>query len=368
MTWKPGETRLFNSMKVLHIINALTIGGAEILLTNSLAPGGLQDHAENILLYFQGESELLDKIDKRVTVINLQYKGWYSFGSLLKNIRRVIKEHKPDIIHTHLNPAGWYTSLAKPKNIPQVHTLHISYSDNTDTDKVRLFFERKILLQRKDANLITLSELLREDLKACLNIKGNVFVLSNFIADEFFEPNPPTPPSDIFKLVAVGNMRPQKNYDYLLDIFSHLKDLPVSVDVYGHGDDATFKQRAEKENLAVRFMGPIKNPKDIYWKYNGFIMPSKFEGFGLTAYEAMASGLPLFLSDLGAFKSLIKDNAVYFGLNDAAAAAETIRNTLKNGHMNNMAIQARHYAEETVKRKAYITNLLKIYEQVLERQ
>ena len=356
-------------MKVLHIINALTIGGAEILLTNSLAKGGLQDHVENIILYFQGESELADKIDKRVTVINLNYKGWYSFGTLLMKIRETIKIHKPDIIHTHLNPAGWYTVLARPKNIPQIHTLHISYSDNTDTDKVRLFFEKKLLLQRKDANLITLSELLKEDLKASVNIKGNVFVLSNFIADEFFEPNPETPPSAVFKLVAVGNMRPQKNYNYLLDIFQHLKDYPVSVDVYGHGDDTALRQRAEKENLPVKFMGPVKNPKNIYWKYNGFIMPSKFEGFGLTAYEAMASGLPLFLSDLGAFKSLIKDNAVYFSLTDAADAAATIKTAVSNNsNRNDMVTKARQYAENTVKREAYIKKLLKIYEQVLQKK
>ena len=354
-------------MKVLHIINSLTIGGAEILLTNSLAEGGLQDHVENIMVYFQAESELTHKIDKRITVINLGYKGWHSFGSLLRKIRETIKVHKPDIIHTHLNPAGWYTALAKPKNIPQVHTLHISYSDNTDTDKVRLFFERKLLLQRKDANLITLSELLKDDLKASVNIKGNVFVLSNFIADEFFEPNPETPVSDVFKLVAVGNMRPQKNYNYLLDIFQHLKGYPVSVDVYGHGDHTVFSHRAEKENLAVKFMGPVKNPKDIYWKYNGFIMPSRFEGFGLTAYEAMASGLPLFLSDLGAFKSLIKNNAVYFSLTDAAGAAEIVRNTLSSiSNMESMITKARQYAGKTVKREAYIKNLLKIYEQVLE--
>lgn len=354
-------------MKVLHIINSLTIGGAEVLLANSLSEGGLQEDVENIILYFQGESELVDKIDTRVKVINLRYKGWQSFGSLLLKIRRAIKTHKPDIIHTHLNPAGWYTVIAKPKNIPQVHTMHISYSDDTDTGKTRLFFERILLLKSKGANLITLSEILKKDLMASVEIKGKVFVLSNFIADEFFEPNPVTPVMNgVFKFVAVGNMRPQKNYSYLLDIFRQLKDYPVSVDVYGYGDHTTFSHIAKKEGLAVSFLGPVKNPKDVYWKYNGFIMPSKFEGFGLTVYEAMASGLPLFLSDLDAFKSLIKDNAVYFSLTDAGQAAATIKNTLSyNFDSKGIAARARMYAEETVKREMYIKNLLKIYEQVL---
>ena len=355
-------------MKVLHIINSLSIGGAEILLTNSLANGGLQEHIENTILFFQGETELVNRIDKRVKVINLGYKGWPSFGSLLNNIRKVIKTCKPDIVHTHLNPAGWYTALICPGNIPQIHTLHISYSDNTDTDKTMLFLERIFLLQRRDANLITLSELLKEDLIASVNIKGKVFVLSNFIADEFFEPLPEAPASDgTFKLVAVGNMRPQKNYPYLMDIFRHLKNESISVDVYGYGDHAALSETAQKEGLSVKFMGPVKNPRDIYWKYNGFIMPSKFEGFGLTAYEAMASGLPLFLSDIDAFKSLIKDHAVYFNLTDAGKAAEIIKNTVSNNFNSKAtAAKARLYAEKTVKREIYIENLLKIYKEVLQ--
>ncbi|MBK7557621.1 MAG: glycosyltransferase family 4 protein [Chitinophagaceae bacterium] len=125
--------------------------------------------------------------------------------------------------------------------------------------------------------------------------------------DIYFDANPePLAPDNIFKLVAVGNIRPAKNYEYLLDIFRCLKGHPVSVDIYGFGDHSRFSNISEKENLAVRFMGPAINPKEIYWKYNAFIMPSKHESFGLTAYEAMASGLPLFLSDLHTFKSLIK--------------------------------------------------------------
>ena len=282
------------------------------MLANSLAKGGLQEHADNIILYFHGDSSLLDIIDKDVIVINLHYKGWYTIGSLFMKIRKVINTYKPDIIHSHLNPAGWYTALVRPELIPQIHTLHISYSDNTDTGKMRLFFERVLLLQRKDANLITLSPFLKDDLLKSIKIKGKVFILSNFIGDIFFTDNPVLKRKETnFRMIAVGNMRPQKNYTYLLEIFRHLKGLPVSVDVYGFGDHSGYSRIAEKEGLSVKFMGPVKNARDIYWRYDGFIMPSKFESFGLTAYEAMASSIPIFLSDIGAFRSLIKDNALY---------------------------------------------------------
>ena len=356
------------NMKILHIINTLTIGGAETLVANSLAPGGLQDHAENILIYFQGDSHLLDKIDKNVKVINLEYKGWYTIGTLLKKIRKYINEIKPDIIHTHLNPAGWYTALVKPRHIPQIHTMHLSYSDDEDTDKPRIFFERIFLLQRRDINIITLSPLLKEDLMDSIKIKGNVFVLSNFIFDNFFENRKvPVAREKEFRLIAVGNMRNQKNYIYLLDIFRHLKKIQVSVDVYGVGDHTPFSEVAAKESLAVNFKGPTVDAKDLYWRYNGFIMPSKFEGFGLTAYEAMASGIPLFLSDIPAFKSLIKNNALYFGLNDAKQASLVIEEAINGKYdLENMAIEAKEYAEQTVKRSSYTLRLIDIYRSLLK--
>lgn len=41
---------------------------------------------------------------------------------------------------------------------------------------------------------------------------------------------------------------------------------------------------------------------DIINNYDLFIMPSKFEGFPLSIFEAMAAGVPLMLSDIFTFK------------------------------------------------------------------
>jgi glycosyltransferase involved in cell wall biosynthesis len=270
------------------------------------------------------------------------------------------------VIHTHLNPAGWYTALVCPKDIPQVHTLHISYSDDTDSRKSLVRLERNLLLERKDKNFITLSPRLREDLLQCVNIKGEVYVLSNFIQDSFFEPTPVKPPhSRHFRMVAIGNIRPQKNYDYLLDVFSHLKDSNISVDIYGYGDPARLRERAERENIPVHFKGPAKDSRDIYWRYDAFIMPSKFEGFGLSAYEAMASEVPAILSDLEAFSSLIGDNALYIPLDDARASADIIRGAAENrGALIARAAKAKAYTSATVTRDKYVSSLMSIYEDI----
>jgi len=66
---------------------------------------------------------------------------------------------------------------------------------------------------------------------------------------------------------------------------------------------------------------------------------------------------------------LIKSNAVYFSLLEDTDAAKIINSAIcDDSNRKEMITKARLYAEKTVKREAYIKNLLKIYEQVLEKR
>ena len=98
-------------LKVLHVINSMANGGAETLVANSLAPGGLCEYADNTLVYFQGGSYLLGILDKKVRTVCLEYKGGLEVVSLLVKLRKIIIEGKFDIVHSNLNPAGLYIHL-----------------------------------------------------------------------------------------------------------------------------------------------------------------------------------------------------------------------------------------------------------------
>jgi glycosyltransferase involved in cell wall biosynthesis len=96
-------------------------------------------------------------------------------------------------------------------------------------------------------------------------------------------------------------------------------------------------------------------------------MSSTNEGFPLSVFEAMAAGVPVMLTNIAPLTEIVKDNAIYFKLNDAAGAAEKLIAVQQNKtDINNMAVKAKAYAEETVRREIYIKNLLKIYNQLLQ--
>lgn len=343
-------------------------GGAEILLTNSLSPGGLCEHAENHLAYFMAPSYLIEQLDKKVKVHCLNYKGTTDVVRLIREIRRIIIENDIDIVHSHLNPAGLYTHLACPKKVPHVHTIHTTYSMDEETTKFKLWTERFFYLNKKNVNIILLSDFIRNDFLKNVSFKGKSFVLNNFIPDDFFDIHINTQLSTLkeVKLIAIGSLRPLKNFDYLLEVFKFLKNYNITLDIYGGGNTAPYELKIKEYGIRVKMMGHAKNLKDTIGNYDGFIMPSKFEGFPLSVFESMAAGLPLILSDIAPLKSIVKDNAVYFSLDNAEVLAGQLINIFKNKtDVNAMALKGKIYAEKTARRSIYITKLLDIYNQIV---
>jgi mannosyltransferase len=116
-----------------------------------------------------------------------------------------------------------------------------------------------------------------------------------------------------------GRVRHQKGTDLFVDaMISLLPSRPGwSAIVAGRataehkGFEAELKQRVEKARLADRilFVGEHKDIERWYRALSLFVAPQRWEGFGLTPLEAMASGVPVVAADVGAFSELIEDGA-----------------------------------------------------------
>jgi glycosyltransferase involved in cell wall biosynthesis len=353
--------------KILHVINSLTPGGAENLLVNSLSPGGLQEFTDNIVVYFQGRSPIADQMDKGVTVICLDYKGILDLPRALLQLRRIIKDKEIDIVHSHLNPAGFYTHLACPSSVPQVHTLHTTYSMDNETGRVKLLLEKHLYLKRRSCNLILLSEYTKDDFMRSVPFRGRSFVLNNFVPDRFFKDSVKEYGinNNSLRMVSAGRLNKVKNFEYLLEVFSHLKDREVYLDIYGNGDKTTYEKLIKERGLKVQLMGQHNDLPDVINTYDLFVLPSRFEGFPLSVFEAMASGVPLLISNIAPLKNVVGENAIYFDLDDDRSVADIIISILeKKRDINTLAKNARVYAEKTVRREMYLEKLLHIYSQL----
>lgn len=357
-------------LKILHVINSLQPGGAENLLVNSLSPGGLQEHADNDIVLLRDSSYLVNKLAPDINVHDLNYRGKFDLPQMLMRLRSVIKKGKYNIIHSHLPHAGLYTALVCPTDIPHIHTIHSTYSLNKKNRNTLLnYIDRKLLLEKRNAKIIVISEYNKEDLLRDIKFKGEVFVLNNFIEDKYFSNTAPnrTREENCLKVIAVGNLTDSKNYKYIVEIFSHLKDKNIFLDIFGNGDVEKYKQVLNQNNItSITFMGAVPNIYDHIKDYDLFIMASKYEGFGLAVFEAMASGVPVIISNIPSLRTLVKNHAIYFDLNDAKGAAERLVKILNEEiDAQSLVADAKNYAAKIAKRENYIYQLLKIYNEVI---
>ncbi len=112
-----------------------------------------------------------------------------------------------------------------------------------------------------------------------------------------------------------GRVRHQKGTDLFVDAMIRL--LPARPDwiavIAGRATakhvafETELKQRVAAAGLADRilFVGEHTNINDWYRALDVFIAPQRWEGFGLTPLEAMASAVPVVATDVGAFPELV---------------------------------------------------------------
>ena len=109
-------------------------------------------------------------------------------------------------------------------------------------------------------------------------------------------------PQNALVIGHVGRFSPPKNHEFLVDIFAALdkKEQNVFLLLVGDGElRPKMEERVRSLGLAdhVTFTGIRNDVPDLLQAMDVFVFPSHYEGLGIVAIEAQASGLPCVISD-----------------------------------------------------------------------
>ena len=202
-----------------------------------------------------------------------------------------------------------------------------------------------------------------KDYKKNFGVKGEYTILYNYV-DEAYHADTYKKMSfnGTFRMVAVGNLKKQKNYSYLVEAF---KKMPKNIylDVYGAGDQENeLRSEIEKHHLNINLCGVRKDIQYVLPQYDAFIMSSKFEGQPISLLEAMASGMPAVLSDIPVLREVTNNKAIFFDLDNTDDLVKKLTS------IANHEVDLDEYAKanfERVRKIAsrdnYMTMLKKIY-------
>jgi len=349
--------------KILHIIDSLGIGGAERLVVDTI--NSLHNYEHHLVILHDPEN-LKIEISAHVPFLNLHQSSYWQLYANAKKIKRYIKRNNVNLVHSHLYFSSILARLATPHRIPLLNSLHIISSlDNYTNNKLSLYLEK--LTYHKRHHIIAVSKQVLTDFNKWIGIKGNATVLYNFINDKFFQDSPKaTIDTNSFKLVAVGNLRHQKNYPYLIEAFKHLPR-NVKLDIYGEGPLREVLQKQIDEHcLNIQLLGSKKDLHEKLPFYDAFIMSSFFEGQPLSLLEAIASGLPALLADIPELREVNGGHAVYFSLNNPLDLVKKIKAILdRKIDIIQHVKPALEHINQFARKEIYMNNLRELYDRAL---
>jgi glycosyltransferase involved in cell wall biosynthesis len=149
----------------------------------------------------------------------------------------------------------------------------------------------------------------------------------------------PRHPEGPVALLTVGSLVPRKGYDVLIEALAGLIDLPWHLTIVGDArDPATAEQvrvLIEHHKLGPRtsLLGAVSASRlaELYALSELFVLPSRYEGFGMAYAEAIAHGLPVIGTTAGAIPETVPETAgVLVPPDDVAALAAALRHLIES--------------------------------------
>lgn len=271
---------------------------------------------EHMIVTLQSDNHFIGELINS-NVICLNCPTPFSLFKAILKFKKIIKDWKPELVHSHLIIPNYIARCSVPKRIPLLTTIHNSLSHDSDYKKWRIRFIDRFTFSLRRSIIIGVSKIALSEYVSFLKKEPfKKFVLYTFVNEEmikpqFYKSNDNKP----IRAVAVGALRLQKNYEYLLNKFALFKEQVIELDIYGDGPlKMDLQKLIEKNRLPVKLKGQVKNINAILPLYDLCISSSRFEGFSLAILEAMAAKVPLLLSNIESFKEQCGDTALYFNL------------------------------------------------------
>lgn len=304
-----------NRRKICCFCECWESGGIESFLNNMLQHMDLTGLEVDIVAAEQRESVFTAPLqEKGIRFVELS--GHQRGPDNPRLFRHLLRQRQYDVIHFNLfqGLSLHYVHIAQQEGVG----VRIAHSHNTALRKSATR-PLKLLLHRLGRTLYTGDA---THLWACSGdaarflfapralAEENFTLIPNGIETEHFRFDPAARETvrtqlgltDHFLVGNVGRLCRQKNQTFLLDVFAEvLKLRPDSrLLLVGEGEDrAALESKAAALGVAdkVMFYGVTGHVEQLYHAMDVFVFPSQFEGLGIVAVEAQASGLPTLCSD-----------------------------------------------------------------------
>lgn len=324
----------FNKRTILHVIDALNIGGAQELLV-LLADKTPKSSYQTLVCTIQPDITLKHRIESKgvpVYCLNRPRPSIFCPGDFMmyfyKNIRDIIslcRQHGVNVVHCHLSDAefmgilsGWW--YRADRVISTVHYPALLPERKASDWRNFLRIGATRLLYHLTDVVVAVSDDVADKLLTVFNpVPSKIKIIVNGIDVEAIHSALSRPerllsvgvPQGQRFITSVGRLAPPKGHRYLVEAvpyltrrFSDLKLLLV-----GDGDlRESLEQlsRCLEVQHVISFLGSRKDVRDILALTEVFVLPSTSEGTSMALLEAMAAEKPIVATDIPGNRTVLK--------------------------------------------------------------
>jgi glycosyltransferase involved in cell wall biosynthesis/GT2 family glycosyltransferase len=160
----------------------------------------------------------------------------------------------------------------------------------------------------------------------------------------------------------IGALLPHKGVHVAIEAFAAIDPADAELHIWGVGEDAAYRRRLEHGRATFHGVFPEADKNAVMQSLDALIVPSiGLESFGIAAREALAHGVPVLASRLGALAELADvDGAMLFEPGDVASLARLIQQIIANPR--------RHIATPTKTVREHADEIDRIYDEAIKRR
>lgn len=236
--------------------------------------------------------------------------GLRSAWAALRAMRRVARRDAPDVfLGFYLFPHGLIAWLAARLAGKRAVVSLIGSDFNRNLNTPALGTALRFMLRRFDA-VAVFGDHARQELVASGAPAHRVFTLPNTANTETFRPDASVP-RDV-DLIYVGSLLRPKRVDLLLHALKIVRESRPQTSALIVGDGAERRHleglaRSLGVDVAVAFCGYSNQVVDLLRRARVLVLLSEHEGLPMAVIEAMCTGLPVVVTDVGAISSVVQD-------------------------------------------------------------
>lgn len=394
--------------RVLRILNRLVIGGPSknaVYLTKYLQPefdtllviGGREDHEQDADFLASSHGIVPHCIPEMKRAISFN-SDWAAYQKL----KKLIREFKPDIVHTHAAKSGALGRMAaKHCGVPViVHTFHGHvFHSYFNSFKTNIYIRAERYLAGFTDAIIAISEVQKKELAGDFKIapadKFSIIPLGldldNFITDQENKRNKFRNEfgldEEIIAIGIIGRLVPVKNHALFLKGIKKLLETStreIKAFIIGDGENReSIEQTAKSSGIKFTRHTDTIHPHPLIftsWRTDVDVvfagldivaLTSMNEGTPVSLIEAQAAGKPIVSTRVGGISDVVLENktALLSDINDEAGYAENLLKLVSDPALRNSFQEAgKNHVLVKYGYKRLAEDMRKLYVELLEKK